>query len=125
MIVGETYFIQDHLWVVCTSQDENGRVAILNMTTWRRGCDENCVIVPGDHSWVKHPTVIAYERGKMLDKKQQAAIYGMPSVCPRKASVSAELLKRVQDGALKSDLTPQEIQVAIKAHLSAQKPSGP
>jgi hypothetical protein len=117
--IGETYLLTGgHLWVVCTPPDNDGSIVCLNMTSWKPGVDdESCVIIPADHSWVKQRTVIAYERGKILSKADQDIVDGMPAQCPRKTPVSAALLRRIQDGAIQSDLTPQRIQKRIRAVL--------
>ncbi len=57
---------RDHLWVVSSLPTDDGSVVILSFTTWRFGCDENCVIEVGEHPFVKHKTVIAYEKALLL-----------------------------------------------------------
>jgi hypothetical protein len=112
-----------HLWVVCSLPDDQGSIVVLNMTSWRKDSDdENCIILPTDHTWVKQRTVIAYERGKILDKAAQDAIDKMPAQCPRRSPVSAGLLQRIQEGALRSDLTPQDIQTLIADSIARQQP---
>ena len=50
-----------HLWVVLTDPDgDPPRVAIVNLTTPKSGIqeDETVVLEVGDHSFVKHKTIV-------------------------------------------------------------------
>ena len=95
------------------------------MTSQRAGSDTNCIIQPSDHAFVKKATVMEYEKAKFLTKQGQDAIDKMPAQCPRKAPVSYALLKRIQEGALKSDLAPENVKAAITASIAKQANSGP
>lgn len=124
MKLRETYLLAGggHLWVVCSLPTADGSVVVLNFTSWKPGvADENCVISPEDHSFVRNKTVIAYEKGRVLDRAAQAFVLSRPVECPRKSPVSDELLNRIQTGALVSDLTPQKIQAIIRESMTRQK----
>lgn len=116
MNLGDTFY-QDHLWVVSSLPTDDGSIVILNFTSWRSGCDENCIIEPGEHSFVHNKTVIAYERAIVLDVQQQKTVV---SLCPSRDAVSPVLLKRIQEGALVSDLSSPKIQGMIKASMDRQ-----
>lgn len=110
----------EHLWVVCSLPDERGAIVIINFTTRRTPSDDNCIIRPGEHPFVKHDTVMAYEKARILDTGAQKAIVSNPARCPPHVPVSPALLAKIQLGALKSDLTPQKIQAAIERSMQRQ-----
>ena len=125
LVLGETYLIEGlgpkaHVWVVCSLPSSDGSVLLINMTTARADSDRNCVINEGEHSFVKHETVMEYEKARIISKEGQAAIYGMPAKCPRKGPVSLTLLTRIQEGALSSDLTTGKHKTIIKDSIAKQ-----
>jgi hypothetical protein len=53
-----------HLWVVISdpSLDVADPVVIVNLTTYREGMtNPTCILRPGDHAFVRHPTSVCYE----------------------------------------------------------------
>src|SRR5262249_4899877 len=97
--------------------DDQGSVVLLNVTTWRPGCDENCIINPGEHSFVKHRSVIRYESGIVATLSQQDKLRPIAS---SRAPASDALVAKIQAGALRSDLTPQKVQALIEASMAKQ-----
>jgi len=112
--LGDT-ILATHLWVVCSTPTQDGEAVIFNLTTRRRDSDTNCVIVAGEHPFVKKESVIAYERGQLMNVQQwvKAQNLGAKIYAP----VSPGLLFRIQQGALKSDLTPQKLQQIVRQSL--------
>lgn len=56
--------IDDHLWVVISDPllDVADPVVIVNLTTCREGrTNPTCILEPGDHPFVRHPTAVRYE----------------------------------------------------------------
>jgi hypothetical protein len=113
--LGDTLFSTTHLWVVCSTPSPDGDAVIFNITTRRPDSDTNCIILPGDHPFVKKESVIAYERGQIMSLQNwvKAQKLGARTYPP----ASRELLFRIQQGALKSDLTPQKLQAIVKQSL--------
>jgi hypothetical protein len=102
-----------HLWVVCSFPTEtDGSVAIINMTTWRTGCDESCVIEAGEHPWVKHKTVMKFDAAQLPTPSQQTAMRG--SGFRAHTPVASDLLDRIQRAAILSIYTARKIQDVIK-----------
>jgi len=112
--LGDT-FMAGHLHIVCSEPTADGSVVVFNTTTPKRDSDRNCVVQPGDHPSVHHESVISYEHGRIWSRDQQAefensALY--PAA--RRAKASPELLRKIQEGALRSDQTPIEAQDTIR-----------
>jgi hypothetical protein len=109
-----------HLWVVSSLPTTNdGSVVLLNMTSWRPMCDENCVIERGEHLFVTHKTVIAYHGGKLATPVQQLHIERAWRT-QSNAPVSAALLAKIQQGAIRSDLTSRKIKAVVEWSLAEQ-----
>lgn len=120
MKLGNT-FLSQHLWVVISlpwPDDES--VVLVSFTTRRKDSDTNCLIQPGEHPWVKHETVVEYEKARIFDLAMQRDLIKLTSTSPSHKDVSLGLLARIQQGALVSDLTKQKIQTIIKWSIEEQ-----
>lgn len=114
MQLGDTFWA-GHLYIVSSEPDADGSVVIFNTTTPRSDSDRNCIVQPDEHPSVDHVSVIAYERGRVWSKSEQeamerAALYSTM----RRARASAELIRRIQKGALRSDQTPIDADQIIR-----------
>jgi hypothetical protein len=91
--LGDTLF-SAHLWVVCSEPDQDGYAVVFNLTTRRVNSDTNCVIHPGEHPFVKRESVVAYERGQLMNIQAwvKAQKFGAKTYPP----VSDDLLLRIQ-----------------------------
>jgi len=95
-----------HLWVVITTPNDQNEVVIVNLTS--RPCDETCRIQAGEHPFVKKPTVVRYQDARLC------SISLLEIACKKNLflahqPVSEDLLRRIQEGALKSEFTPGKV----------------
>lgn len=123
MKLGDTYLlIKGHLWVVASTRASDGSVVMFMLTSRKpHTTDLNCLILAGEHPFVKHDTVVAYELGKIMSVADQQFIIQRPGLVPPQQPVSELLLERIQKGALQSDLTAQKIQTVIEVSMAEQK----
>jgi hypothetical protein len=103
----------DHLWVVCSPPNPDGRHVVFNLSKLRPRSDTACVIQPGEHPYVTVPSVVAYRYGRCWSPKDEDFVRHYP-----KPSVSPELLLRIQRGALASTATPGYLKKAIHRILN-------
>ena len=106
-----------HLWMVCSLPDAIGCLGLFNLTSWRPSCDENCIVDPGEHPFVKRRSVVRYQDGRLATPTQQ---YKLSIVALSRPPLSLTLLAKVQEGALRSDLTAQNIQALIADSIPRQ-----
>lgn len=120
---GDTLFGLDrrgHLWIVLTTADANGTVAVANFTTHdiggRAHCSESCTVVkPGEHPYPSHDTCLFYLHSRAIDVESLDAGVAEGSYAPHDP-VSTELLERIRMGALSSD-APEAVKAAIRRDL--------
>ena len=126
MILGETFLAPnnakstEHLWIVITHPDDAGLAVCVNITTKRSLSDTTVVLDVGDHPFLKHPSVVYYADAQLLDLLRiETAISAKPTsfTCVRHKPCSAELILRIQLGAIKSGSTPKKIKLACLASL--------
>jgi hypothetical protein len=117
---GDTFFA-DHLNIVCTEPTANGSVVVVNATSAKWDSDRNCEVGPKDHPSLRHDSVIVYERSRIYTRDQQQALEQNALYAKmRRASASADLIRKIQDGALVSDQTPTEVEEIIQAEVNAR-----
>jgi hypothetical protein len=112
---GETIF-SIHLWVICSDpQPHDGSVVAFNLTSKDWDSDTNCIIQVGEHSFVRHDSVIAYEHGNLFTPDH---IRRLKLLAPKEyGAVSPELLLRIQRGAIDSHETPKHLKTIIRTIL--------
>ena len=118
--VGNTFLLPkndnktEHLWIVITTPDENGKAVCVNISSLRAAfCDKTVIITPGEHPFIVKDSVVRYADAGVLDLKEvhkalEANNYNI--VCVLKAPCSPILLRKIQDGLLKSQHASKDIQ---------------
>lgn len=125
MTPGETfrdYDLWGHLWIVLSLPTEHGEIALVNLTTHGRSarCGDHCIVVrPGEHPFVRRESCVHYRKADLglaalLDRDKERQTLRM------REQVSAELLLRMQEGALTSRLTKPAFKVAVRATLERE-----
>jgi len=95
-----------HLWVIISDPNQDrARLVAVNLTSQRTDKEQTCVIQPGEHAFVKHETVVMYAGARVVSESMllSAKAAGMLRF-PR--AVSQALLKRIREGAEKSNRLP-------------------
>lgn len=115
---GDTFLTGDeqedtlHLWIVLTPPSE-GEVVTVSVTTKRRRSETLVELHPGDHPFIVHDSVIAYSyaRIRTVEEIEVAVASGAARL---REPVSPELLRRVRNGLIESDFTPNGIRHFFK-----------
>ena len=123
--IGDSFFgttipgAPPHLYVIISNPDPASNVILVNLTS-RTSNDRNCLLSPGDHPFVKQETAIAYDKAENLHPDQiQAAIQS--GIWQQKERFRAEILRRIQDGALQSDDFSKKFRLAVQSSLVSMK----
>ncbi len=108
---GRTFFIagNTHLWFVISNPDPEDKVLIVNATS-KYGAkreDDSCLLLKGDHPCIVHDSYIAYKYAREINvfkigQMQHCSEIQCKEIAP------ASLIKRIQDGAKKSDFLNSE-----------------
>jgi hypothetical protein len=92
-----------HCWFVIAEKPD-GQCLIVNMTTLSHLCDKTVILHKDEHPEVDHDSIILYSDAQIttFDTLDILVSRGAAS---RKQPCSAELLKKIQDGVIKSSET--------------------
>ena len=110
MKAGNTFIpakFDHHLWIILSDPEADGEnVVIVNFTTYTVDEEQNCIVLKGEHPFVKHKTAVRYRDAKRVSVSQLTALINCNQLRPHQ-TLSAALLKRVRDGASLSDFLPE------------------
>src|SRR5262245_1855895 len=97
-----------HLYVVISDPAKNAKeIALVNVTTIWPGVehDKSCTFTGGEHRHIWKPSWVRYELGRIVpDSELQALLKAR--LIHLSDPVTPAVLKRIQEGALRSDRTP-------------------
>jgi len=104
--------------VVLASDKAAGQCIVVNFTTKRKWVEQTLVLNAGDHPFIEHETCALFSDAKVvpLGALQKGEASGE---VVRKARFSAAVLKKIQDGLIKSSFTPQIVKEKYHAWTRA------
>jgi hypothetical protein len=105
---------KEHLWAILTQPIPPGRQAVIvNLTTLRPGSDTTIVLQPGEHPFISHPTVVFYADARIVNVTtiQEGLRQGL---FRQHSAFAPAVLKRIQEGLLRSPFTPAKIKTAFQ-----------
>lgn len=85
-----------HLWIVLHCGP--AQILWVNVTTYRKGRDESCILIPGDHPFVTQTSIINYREAHdppieyVLDALNRASLI-------RREPCSKEMIEKILIGA--------------------------
>lgn len=110
---------EGHLHVVVTIPDDDGQIAVVNLTTLRAGSDTCCIVRSKEHAWVRHDSVALYSQARLVDGELMERALTQGAAFSHEA-VGDSLLDRIQRSALRCDQTPPLVVEAIESTLAAR-----
>ena len=125
---GDTFLVAhpyNHLNVVCSDPAADAsKVLLVSITTFRPKEDESCILVKGDHPFIKHNSCMRYKDARVASVAQIRALLD-GGLLTRREPVSVELLARIRDGAGDSDFLPEEYRRLLQSQglIPASEPS--
>ena len=107
MEAGDTFRFgrETHLWVVVSDpRIDSVRVVIINMST-DRGLDPSCILNPGEHPFVEHPTCLRYDMARIVTDADLERYVSSNTIKVRDP-VSKVVLSRIRQGAATTEQIP-------------------
>jgi hypothetical protein len=107
LAVGNTLLIptppnnKEHLFIIIAIEKSSNSALLVNITSPRIGRDNTCCINIGDHPFVTHISVINYLDSRITPIANLEYCLDN-SIFKKHSPVTPQVLKRIQDSALKS-----------------------
>ena len=116
LILTPPFFKIQHLYILIAAKQKTNTGLIVNITTYRDGCDKSCVVMPGEHSFLKHKSVINYGDSKIVSISTIEEAFSKGVIKPHDP-VRPELLKRIRESGLKSSAIPLKCLNFLSANM--------
>ena len=120
MRAGDTFRLKSeasdkHLWVVVSDPEtERDAVLFVSMTSYDITKEDVCLIMPGEHPFVKNKTCIDYSHARHASSAQLDTLVASKQVLPA-TPVSQHVLERIRMGASLSADLAQKYKKLLKA----------
>jgi len=96
-----------HLYVVISDPDlDPDNVVIVNFTSYDPDEEDYCIVQGGEHPFLIHKSCVRYKDGRVSPVTALTHLIDSGTMTTHKP-LSKELLRRVQEGASKSDFLPE------------------
>jgi hypothetical protein len=104
-----------HLWVVISDPESHpDDVLFASMTSYDVTKEDVCLIVPGEHPFVKNKTGIDYSHARHAASAQLDALVASKQILPS-TPVSQDLLERIRMGASASEDLSQKYKRLLRS----------
>jgi hypothetical protein len=94
-----------HLHILIAVEQSTDRGLMVNFTTVKDRSDKSCVVMTGEHPFLKHQSVVNYADSKIVSLLALENGLSKRVITPHEP-VSPELLKKIRDCGLKSPAIP-------------------
>ncbi len=109
---------QNHLWVVLTLPDPGDDLLLVNLTSHNESsCGDHCVVVlESEYTSIQHPSC-AYYRGLVFNPRGPLLAARENGSLLQAEPLPAEVLTRIQRGALASRFLTPRMEAALRRSL--------
>lgn len=120
--VGDTLLIRalpnnkEHLFIIIAIETSSDSALLVNVTSLKIGCDNSCCISVGEHPFVRHVSVINYADSRITPISNLEYCLN-EGIFKKHIPISGKLLKRIQDGALKSPAISKKHLNLLKSNI--------
>ena len=106
-----------HLFFVISDPDTfpNDPILIVNCTSSQYRCDSTCILIPGEHPFIRTESWVYYKEANLADPAMFQQALSNALLMPNQ-SLSVELLDRIRNGAIRSDNTPEVCKELLLRH---------
>ncbi|MBF0459341.1 MAG: hypothetical protein HQK99_15735 [Nitrospirae bacterium] len=104
-----------HLHIVIAIHED--QALVVNITTYKPGCDSSCIIITGEHDFIEHDSFVYYAGARLMDLSKITPaklelLIKRDMIIP-KSPASTDLLKKIQEGAKISDALPLKFRTLL------------
>jgi len=121
--VGDTFLIPtpprfnaEHLFIIIAIEKSSHKALMVNVTSYKEGCDGSCILNVGEHPFLTHRSVINYADARIttvgaIEESLKQKFFKIHE------PVSSDLLKKIQQGGLNSPAVSLKCQYFLTTNL--------
>jgi len=113
---------KEHLWVVATDPHDDGRVAIVSLTSLRGAKDQTVILRKGDHPFIKWETCVYYAFADVWSTEKIAAEVAASNPVHLE-SLRPDILQLIVDGFTSSDFVKNRVLIYVSERKRNRKAS--
>jgi hypothetical protein len=120
MNAGDTILIPEpgtsydsHLWMVISDPTQGDECVIVNFTSWRADKDQSCVVLPGEHEYVRNKTCVNFKDAKRCRIGDLESLISSRHLTTR-APLSTGLLAKIRQAVPESRMNWSCVQLLIQ-----------
>jgi len=98
-----------HLWIALTDPNEDGNIAIVNVTDFHNHEDKTTVLKPGDHPFITKESIVLYQDARIVPAASLLNAMKNGRGCVPRESCSVEMMHKLRTGIFASDHTPNGV----------------
>jgi hypothetical protein len=102
-----------HLWMVISDPTQGNECVIVNFTSWRADKDQACVVLPGEHSYVRNKTCVNFKEAKRCKVSDLEALIATRQLA-KSVPLSPSLLARIRKSVSESRMNWNCVQLLIE-----------
>jgi hypothetical protein len=120
--IGDSFLLGagGHLWIIITQISAARTFVMVNVTSLDDEIeDTSCILREGDHRWITHDSVVTYKDAREWSCDGNGGYdlcLAQQRIVPHDR-VSADVLRRIQEGALASEFTKNKFRSEIQSSL--------
>ena len=107
----------DHLWILLTSVDSNGKILMVNLTSAKPHSDRTTVLQVGDHPFVTRETTVNYGNATIAEMRHIMRAIDA-NLGEKREDASTDLLKRLREVFLTSPYTKNSLKDYLREQLA-------
>jgi hypothetical protein len=102
-----------HLWMVISDPTQGDECVIVNFTSWRADKDQSCIVLPGEHSYIRNKTCVNFKDAKRCTISDLESLISSQhlTMC---APLSTGLLARIRQAVLESRMNWSCVQLLMQ-----------
>lgn len=120
MKAGDTFRpvkFDNHLWIIISDPlMDADKIVITNLTTNTRDEEQHCILKVGDHPFVTDNSAVRYRDAKVVSATDLGILIKAKQLKPNEP-MSGDILKRIRDGATKSEHIPDGCREILEEQL--------
>ena len=131
LAAGHTFLLRkathlfNHLWIILLDPEVSGRTLMVNLTSRKPQLNQDLTVIlqVGEHPYLTQESIVNYGDARCVETHLVEQSFSIGLGVPNDPC-SPELLRKIRDGLLSSELTPKEMVTYYTARATQDTTAG-